>query len=163
MTGRVKPMNNDIMENVDAIHNAISQNLKISFQYFQWNIKKQAELRKGGARYVISPWGLSWDDQNKSGGQQPFHSLDHGTGSRRTDHRSGAPGRGDQDRDQTTGRSIWRSLKEMPGSISFKRHLCSKHRLCYKWNLCHKRHQCISYQIEESAFAKFSVPMLQTS
>lgn len=64
VTGRVKSMNNDIMENVDAIHNAISQNLKISFQYFQWNIKKQPELRRGGARYVISPWGLSWDDEN---------------------------------------------------------------------------------------------------
>ncbi len=64
VAGRVKTMNNDIMENVDAIHNAISQNLKISFQYFQWNIKKQPELRKGGARYVISPWGLSWDDEN---------------------------------------------------------------------------------------------------
>ncbi len=64
VAGRVKSMNNDIMENVDAIHNAISRNLKISFQYFQWNIKKQPELRKGGARYVISPWGLSWDDEN---------------------------------------------------------------------------------------------------
>lgn len=64
VAGRVKSMNNDIMENVDAIHNAISQNLKISFQYFQWNIKKQPELRRGGARYVISPWGLSWDDEN---------------------------------------------------------------------------------------------------
>ena len=64
VAGRVKSMNNDIMENVDAIHNAISRNLKISFQYFQWNIKKQPELRKGGARYLISPWGLSWDDEN---------------------------------------------------------------------------------------------------
>ena len=64
VAGRVKSMNNDIMENVDAIHNAISQNLKISFQYFQWNIKKHPELRRGGARYVISPWGLSWDDEN---------------------------------------------------------------------------------------------------
>ncbi len=41
VAGRVKAMNNDIMENVDAIHNAISLNLKISFQYFQWNVKKQ--------------------------------------------------------------------------------------------------------------------------
>ena len=57
-------MNNDILENVDAIHNAIAGNLKISFQYFQWNVKKEPELRKGGARYVISPWGLSWDDEN---------------------------------------------------------------------------------------------------
>ena len=64
VAGRVKSMNNDIMENVDAIHNAIFQNLMISFQYFQWNIKKQPELRRGGDRYVISPWGLSWDDEN---------------------------------------------------------------------------------------------------
>jgi len=64
VTGRVKTMNNDIMENVDAIHNAIAQNLQISFQYFQWSIKKEVELRKNGARYVISPWGLSWDDEN---------------------------------------------------------------------------------------------------
>ena len=64
VSGRVKAMNNDILENVDAIHNAISQNLQISFQYFQWNVKKEAELRKDGARYVISPWGLSWDDEN---------------------------------------------------------------------------------------------------
>lgn len=64
VTGRVKAMNNDIMENVDAIHNAIAQNLKISFQYFQWNVKKEPELRKNGARYVISPWGLSWDHEN---------------------------------------------------------------------------------------------------
>lgn len=64
VSGRVKAMNNDIMANVDAIHNAIAQNLKISFQYFQWNVKKEPELRKDGARYVISPWGLSWDDEN---------------------------------------------------------------------------------------------------
>ena len=64
VSGRVKAMNKDVMVNVDAIHNAISQNLKISFQYFQWNVKKEPELRKDGARYVISPWGLSWDDEN---------------------------------------------------------------------------------------------------
>lgn len=64
VSGRVKAMNNDILENVDAIHNAIGANTKISFQYFQWNVKKEMELRKGGARYRISPWGLSWDDEN---------------------------------------------------------------------------------------------------
>ena len=64
VSGRVKAMNNDIMENVDAIHNAIAQNSQISFQYFQWNIRKKMELRRDGARYVISPWGLSWDDEN---------------------------------------------------------------------------------------------------
>lgn len=64
VAGRVKAMNNDIMENVDAIHNAISKNLQISFQYFQWNVQKEPELRRNGERYVISPWGLSWDDEN---------------------------------------------------------------------------------------------------
>lgn len=64
VSGRVKAMNDDIMGNVDAIHHAISQNLQISFQYFQWNIKKEQELRHNGERYVISPWGLSWDDEN---------------------------------------------------------------------------------------------------
>ena len=49
---------------VDAIHNAISENKKIKFQYFQWNVKKEMELRHGGAWYHISPWGLSWDDEN---------------------------------------------------------------------------------------------------
>lgn len=64
VSGRVKAMNNDILENVDAIHSAIGSNEKISFQYFQWNVKKEMELRKNGERYVISPWGLSWDDEN---------------------------------------------------------------------------------------------------
>ena len=49
---------------VDAIHHAISENKKIRFQYFQWNVKKEMELRHNGAWYHISPWGLSWDDEN---------------------------------------------------------------------------------------------------
>ena len=49
---------------VDAIHNAISENKKIKFQYYQWNVKKEMELRHNGAWYHISPWGLSWDDEN---------------------------------------------------------------------------------------------------
>ena len=49
---------------VDAIHNAISENKKIKFQYYQWNVKKEMELRHDGAYYHISPWGLSWDDEN---------------------------------------------------------------------------------------------------
>ena len=37
---------------------------KIRFQYYQWNVKKETELRHNGAWYHISPWGLSWDDEN---------------------------------------------------------------------------------------------------
>ena len=64
IAGRVKTMNESIYYTVDAIHNAISENKKIKFQYYQWNVKKEMELRHNGAWYHISPWGLSWDDEN---------------------------------------------------------------------------------------------------
>lgn len=64
VSGRIKTMNESIYYTVDAIHNAISENKKIRFQYFQWNVKKEMELRHDGAWYNISPWGLSWDDEN---------------------------------------------------------------------------------------------------
>lgn len=64
VSGRIKTMNESIYYTVDAIHNAISENKKIRFQYFQWNVKKEMELRRNGAFYHISPWGLSWDDEN---------------------------------------------------------------------------------------------------
>lgn len=64
VSGRIKTMNESIYYTVDAIHHAISENKKIKFQYFQWNVKKEMELRHNGAWYHISPWGLSWDDEN---------------------------------------------------------------------------------------------------
>lgn len=64
VAGRIKTMNESIYYNVDAIHDAIAENRKIRFQYFKWNVKKQMELRHDGAYYHISPWGLSWDDEN---------------------------------------------------------------------------------------------------
>lgn len=64
VSGRIKTMNESIYYTVDAIHNAISENKKIKFQYYQWNVKKEMELRHNGAWYHISPWGLSWDNEN---------------------------------------------------------------------------------------------------
>ena len=64
VSGRIKTMNESIYYTVDTIHHAISENKKIRFQYFQWNVKKEMELRHDGAYYHISPWGLSWDDEN---------------------------------------------------------------------------------------------------
>ena len=61
---RVKTTNEKIYYNVDKIHTAIDRNSMISFQYFQWNVKKEMELRHNGVWYHISPWGLSWDDEN---------------------------------------------------------------------------------------------------
>ena len=64
VSGRIKTMNESIYYNVDAIHSAIAGNRQIRFQYYQWNVKKEMELRRDGQDYVISPWGLSWDDEN---------------------------------------------------------------------------------------------------
>ena len=62
--GRVKTMNESILYNVDTVHSAINNNNKITFQYWNWNVDKKMELRKDGALYKVSPWGLSWDDEN---------------------------------------------------------------------------------------------------
>ena len=64
VAGRIKTMNECIYYNVDAIHSAIATNHKVRFQYFQWNIKKQMELRHDGQFYEVSPWALTWDDEN---------------------------------------------------------------------------------------------------
>ena len=64
VTERVKTLNEKIYYLVDDIHTAINQNVKIRFQYFQWNEKKEQKIRKGGAFYCISPWALTWADDN---------------------------------------------------------------------------------------------------
>ena len=64
ISGRVKTMNESIYFNVDKIHEAIGSDSQIRFKYFQWNVKKEMELRKGGAWYQVSPWALMWDDEN---------------------------------------------------------------------------------------------------
>ena len=46
------------------IHTAIGENSKITFQYFQWNVDKEMELKHEGVYYEMSPWALSWDDEN---------------------------------------------------------------------------------------------------
>lgn len=64
MHGRIKNMNESIYYNVDAIHNAIANNRQIRFQYFNWNKNKEMQLRHNGENYIISPWALSWVDEN---------------------------------------------------------------------------------------------------
>lgn len=61
---RIKTMNESIYYFVDAIHEAIGKNVKITFQYYTWNEKKQKVLRHDGKLYEISPWALTWDDEN---------------------------------------------------------------------------------------------------
>lgn len=62
--GRSKTLNETIYYNVDLIHAAISKNVTIRFHYFEWDINKKMKLRKEGAFYEVSPWKLTWDDEN---------------------------------------------------------------------------------------------------
>ena len=61
--GRVKTMNESIYYFVDDVHRAIAENHMISFEYMRWNEKKELERRRPEP-YVVSPWALTWDDEN---------------------------------------------------------------------------------------------------
>ncbi len=62
--GRIKTMNESIYYNVDDIHNAIAQNKKIKFKYYKWSIDKKLVPRHNGDWFCVSPWALTWDDEN---------------------------------------------------------------------------------------------------
>lgn len=64
VSNRLKAANENIYYNVDQIYRAISANVQISFQYFEWTVTKKMQLRKNGSRYYISPWALTWEEEN---------------------------------------------------------------------------------------------------
>lgn len=70
VANRVKSMNESIYYNIDNIHAAISKGRKISFKYFEWTVcfsggeRTKKQYRKNGQRYLVSPWALSWVDEN---------------------------------------------------------------------------------------------------
>lgn len=61
---RVKTDNEVIYYSVDTLQTAMYENKKIRFQYYQWNVAKEKELRHEGAYYEVSPWLLVFDDGN---------------------------------------------------------------------------------------------------
>ena len=64
VTNRIKAMNESIYYNIDKLHVAIASNQQILFRYFEWTIDKNIRLKKGGSPYQVSPWALTWDDEN---------------------------------------------------------------------------------------------------
>ena len=66
MDDRIKTMNESVFYNVDKIYNAINENRKIRFKYYKWNIQKKLVPRKNNDWFVLSPWGLTWMDENYS-------------------------------------------------------------------------------------------------
>ena len=59
-----------IYYNIDALHAAISNDVQITFRYFNWVLnfsaspRIQKQYRRDGARYRVSPWALTWDNEN---------------------------------------------------------------------------------------------------
>ncbi len=61
---RIKAMNESIYYNVDKLHAAIGRDEQIVFRYFEWTVSKEIRLKKDGERYRVSPWALTWDNEN---------------------------------------------------------------------------------------------------
>ena len=57
-------MNESIYYSVDEIHNAIANNKKIKFKYFSWQPDKSQYILNKGDWFVVSPWALTWGDEN---------------------------------------------------------------------------------------------------
>lgn len=64
VAGRVKTENESIYYNVDRIHKAIQDNAPVTFTYLSWNIKKELQPKREGRKYQVSPWALTWQDEN---------------------------------------------------------------------------------------------------
>lgn len=64
VSDRVKTDNENIYINVDCIHKACQNDLQISFIYFDWTPTKEARPRKGGEEYIVSPWMLTFSEEN---------------------------------------------------------------------------------------------------
>ena len=80
---RVKSMNETIYLNVDAIQDAISRGVQITFRYFDWGIDGQRHYRDKS--YQASPYGLCQDNENC---YLLAHSPRHGVTSYRVDRMS---------------------------------------------------------------------------
>ena len=61
---RSKSDNESVLRSVDAVQDAIAENKKVSFQYFDYSPQKEKVARHNGMTYRISPYSLIWNDDN---------------------------------------------------------------------------------------------------
>ena len=61
---RMKTGNEKVYYNVGTLHEAMNRNRQICFKYGEWNAAKELVEKKGGTEYRVSPWALTWDDEN---------------------------------------------------------------------------------------------------
>ena len=61
---RMKTGNETIYYSIDGIHEAMNKGKQITFQYANWKLDKKLSVKKDGGLYQVSPWALTWDDEN---------------------------------------------------------------------------------------------------
>ncbi len=61
---RIKTMNESIYYNVDRLQTAIADDRQVTFHYFKWGADKERHLQRDGARYTVSPWSLTFNEEN---------------------------------------------------------------------------------------------------
>ena len=66
VANRVRSMNDSVVNDADRIHEAIKQDLKISFRYFHYTPGKGNEKKysKSGEKLIVSPYALLWNNGN---------------------------------------------------------------------------------------------------
>ncbi len=64
VSGRIKNMNESIYYNVDEIHSGIASDRQIAFKYFEYSVTKERRFRRGGEEYQVSPFALTWNNEN---------------------------------------------------------------------------------------------------
>lgn len=61
---RIRNMNDSAFYGLNDIHACIANDKRLSFRYFTYTVKKEKSYRKKGEVYVVSPYGLIWNDSN---------------------------------------------------------------------------------------------------
>ena len=66
VSGRVRSMNDSVVQDSDRIHRAIAENRKIGFRYYHYTPNKQnpKQYSKKGDLCIVSPYALLWDNGN---------------------------------------------------------------------------------------------------
>ena len=59
--GRIRQENESIYYSIEVINRAINEGRKISFQYFQYDVRKEPKLKHSGEPYKFSPYALVWN------------------------------------------------------------------------------------------------------
>lgn len=62
LSERLKSDNEEIYNIVDKVNTAVNLNRQITFLYYEYDVEKNKVLRNNGERYVLCPYGMTWED-----------------------------------------------------------------------------------------------------